>query len=121
MNKIKLTLFLALIALMAVACSKEAPKNTNTTSAKPANANTALAAKPVAAKSEVKPVSTAAGDNVYSHPNAGIQFEVPTSWKAEADGEMMTVTAGDGSLSIVFWVPKEVTADAALNALDEEL
>jgi hypothetical protein len=121
MKKIKLILFLTLIALVASACSKEAPKNVNATATKPANANTATAAKPTATKTEVKPVATEGGDNVYSHPAAGIQFEVPTSWKAEADGETMTATAGDGSLSVVFWVPKEVTLDAALNALEEEL
>jgi hypothetical protein len=123
MKKTTLILFLTLIALVAGACSKEAPRNANTTAAKPANANSAPAttAAPAAGKTEVKPVSTAGGDNVFSHPNAGIQFEVPNSWKAEVDGEMMTVSAADGSLSIVFWVPKEVTVDAALDALDTEL
>jgi hypothetical protein len=121
MKKVKLTLFLTLIALVAGACNKEAPKNVNATATKPANANTAPAATPAAAKTPVKPVATEAGENVYMHPTAGIQFEVPTTWKAEADGEMMTASTGDGSISVVFWVPKEATIDAALNALEEEL
>jgi hypothetical protein len=123
MKKMKLILSLTFLAMVASACSKEAPKNANTTAAKPANANStpATTPAPAAGKTEVKPVSTAGGDNVFSHPSAGIQFEVPATWKAEADGEMMTVSAADGSLSIIFWVPKEVTVDAALDALDSEL
>jgi hypothetical protein len=123
MKKTTLILFLTLITLVAGACSKEAPRNANTTAAKPANTNSAPAATaaPAAGKTELKPVSTAGGDNVFSHPTAGIQFEVPAAWKAEVDGEMMTVSAADGSLSIIFWVPKEVTVDAALDALDTEL
>lgn len=123
MKNMKLIVLLALIALVAGACKKEAPKNVNSPAAKPANANTAPAATPapVATKTEVKPVATEGGDNVYTHPAGGVQFEAPPTWKAEADGEVMTLTAADGSLSIVFWVPKEGTIEEALTALDGEL
>lgn len=122
MKKMKLIVLLTLIALVAGACKKEAPKNVNATTAKPANASPAPAATPASAavKTPVKPVAMEGGDNVYSHPESGVQFEVPTTWKAEADGEVMTLTAADGSLSVVLWVPKEGTVAEALNALDAE-
>jgi hypothetical protein len=121
MKKIKLIALLMVVALGAMACQKEAPKNTNTTTTvKPANTNTSPAPAPTAAKTEVKPVATAGGENVYSHPEGGIQFEVPPTWKAEADGEMMTLTTADSTLSIIFWVPKENTIEDALDALDSE-
>jgi len=123
MKKMKFITLLALIALVAGACSKDAPKNANTTAAKPANANSAPAPTPtpVAAKAPVKPVATEGNDNVYTHPAAGVQFEAPTSWKAEADGELMTLSTADGSLSVVFWVPSEGTLEEALHALSAEL
>src|SRR5689334_6923690 len=120
MKNMKLIVLLTLIALVAVACKKEAPTNANAPAAKPANASPAPTPAPVA-KTPVKPVATEGGDNVYSHPESGMQFEVPTAWKAEADGEVMTLTAADDSLSVIFWVPKEGTVEEALNALDAEL
>src|SRR5262249_52642284 len=107
------------------ACKKEAPKNANSTAAKPTSAAPAPATTPVASspaptKTPVKPVATQGGDNVYAHQEGGVQFEVPASWKAEADGEVMTLTTADGSLSLVFWVPQESTVEESLNALDAE-
>jgi hypothetical protein len=114
MKKMKLIVLLALIALVAIV---------NSTAAKPVSVNTAPAASPApaAAGTEVKPVGTAGGDNVYSHAEGGVQFVVPASWKVEADGEVLTLTTADGSLSVVLWVPQEGTVKEALNALDAEL
>jgi hypothetical protein len=58
---------------------------------------------------------------VYKHEEAGVQFEAPKSWKAEPDGETITVTTPDNSLSIVFWVPSEDSFESALKALNKEL
>ena len=59
--------------------------------------------------------------NVFTHKDAGIQFTVPTGWKAKPDGEVITVSSADESLQLVFWVPDENTFDAAVKELDKEL
>src|SRR5437588_215501 len=59
--------------------------------------------------------------NVYTHKDAGVQFEVPKGWKAKPDGEVITVSSGDESVQVVFWVPDEDTFDAAVKELDKEL
>lgn len=117
--KIKMIALVALASLFIVGCNKQAASNQNSQPAKPANASPS--AKPAASKKPVQPASTTATGSVYSHPEAGIQFEVPSSWKAEVDGEIMTVTASDDSISIAFWVPKEADVDSAVKALDAEL
>jgi hypothetical protein len=50
-----------------------------------------------------------------------VKFELPKGWKAEPDGEVITVSTPDDSLSMVFWVPDEDSFDAAVNELDKEL
>ena len=59
--------------------------------------------------------------NVYTHKDAGVQFEVPKGWKAKPDGEVITVSSADDSVQAVFWVPDEDTFDAAVKELDKEL
>jgi predicted Zn-dependent protease len=122
MNRLLLVVILTAVAILAIACGSKPepakPANTNTTAAKPAETKPAAAAP----KGEVKPTSTAAdGDNVYTHAEAGIQFEVPKDWKVEMEDEVLTASAADSSVSISFWVPKEATVDQALEALDSEL
>ena len=65
--------------------------------------------------------SAAAADKTYTHEEGGIQFDAPDGWKSEAEGDQITVSAPDDSISIVFWVPEADTFDAALEALEEEL
>lgn len=59
--------------------------------------------------------------NVFTHKDAGVQFEVPKGWKAKPDGEVITVSSADDSVQAVFWVPDEDTFDAAVKELDKEL
>ncbi|MBI3652858.1 MAG: hypothetical protein HY231_17680 [Acidobacteria bacterium] len=61
------------------------------------------------------------GDDTFTHKDAGIQFHLPKGWKAEPDGEQITVTAPDNSFAVVFWVPAENTFAEAVKALDQEL
>ena len=76
----------------------------------------------VAAKSIATSSSPRFPDNeIYSHKEAGIQFELPKGWKVKPDGDVVTVATADDSLSIVFWVPDEDTFDATVKALDKEL
>jgi hypothetical protein len=60
-------------------------------------------------------------NRVFKHQDAGVQFELPTGWKAKPDGEVITVSTADDSLQMVFWVPDEDTFDAAVKDLDKEL
>jgi hypothetical protein len=80
---------------------------------------------PLAAASAKSIVSSTARLNqetrFFTHKEAGIQFEVPKGWKAKPDGEVITVSTGDESLQMVFWVPDENTFDAAVKDLDKEL
>ncbi|MEW6207573.1 MAG: hypothetical protein AB1631_04350 [Acidobacteriota bacterium] len=117
--KIKAIALVALASLFLVGCNKQAASNQNSQLAKPAN--TSSTAKPAKNKKPVQPASTTAAGSVYSHEEAGIQFEVPASWKAEIDDETLTVTTADNSLSIAFWVPKEADIEAAAAAIDTEL
>lgn len=60
-------------------------------------------------------------EKTFTHEEGGIQFDVPDGWKAEVDGEQISVSAPDKSISISLWVPEEDTFEAALDALDEVL
>ncbi|HEY6047006.1 MAG TPA: hypothetical protein VIU65_10415 [Pyrinomonadaceae bacterium] len=57
----------------------------------------------------------------FTHQEAGVTFELPKGWKAEPDGEVITVSTPDDSLQMVFWVPDEANFDAAVKELDKEL
>ena len=61
------------------------------------------------------------GDETFTHEASGIQFDVPTGWKAEPDGEQMVISSPDDTFSVVFWVAEENEFEAAAEALDEEL
>jgi len=60
-------------------------------------------------------------DHIFKNEDAGIQMEIPAGWKAEPDGETLTITAPDSSISIVFWALGETSFDDAIKALDQEL
>ena len=61
------------------------------------------------------------GGEVFTHTAAGVKFELPKGWKAQPDGEVITVSSADDALQVVFWVPDEDTFDAAVKELDKEL
>lgn len=70
-------------------------------------------------------VSAAAGiatiDKTFTHEAGGIQFDLPDGWKSEEDGDLLTVSAPDHSIAIVFWVMEAKDFEVAAAALDEEL
>jgi hypothetical protein len=76
----------------------------------------------VSAKPAAKLITPLTQENrLFSHKEAGVQFELPKGWKAKPDGEVITVSTADDSLQMVFWVPDEDTFDAAVKDLDKEL
>ena len=101
MNKKKLLVCLSLGAALSLASAAVAAKDTNVT-------GNGSAARAQDARN-------------YTHKESGITFEVPDGWKAEPDGEQLTVSSPDDSVALVFWVPAESTFDAAVEALDTEL
>ncbi|HVF67082.1 MAG TPA: hypothetical protein VM914_05445 [Pyrinomonadaceae bacterium] len=86
-------------------------------------ASAAVAAKNAAAAGHYAGVAAAPAQDAknYTHKDSGITFDVPDGWKAEPDGEQLTVSSADDSVALVFWVPAESSFDAAVEALDAEL
>jgi hypothetical protein len=64
---------------------------------------------------------TAQDPDVFTHRDAGVQFQLPKGWKAKPDGEVITASSADDALQVVFWVPDENTFAAAVKELDKEL
>ncbi len=115
MKKLNLILALMLGAALALACSGGGDKPTTST-------NTATDKKAQPAKTETTKSSDSAQDsNVFTHKEGGIQFEVPSGWKATPSGDNMTVSSADGGLQVVFWVPVENSFEDAVKDLDKEL
>lgn len=132
MRAVKAILALALASQLLLACSnansngnansnantKTTTTTTNTTSTTntPAKSNTNTSTETTA-----KTDSNASGDNHYTHKEGGIQFDLPAGWKAEPNGDQMTLSTSDGSLSVVIYVASEDNFDQATSALDKEL
>jgi hypothetical protein len=48
--------------------------------------------------------AAAQAGKTFTHPDAGVQFQLPAGWKAKPDGEVITVSSADDGLQVVFWV-----------------
>lgn len=59
--------------------------------------------------------------DVFTHQDAGVQFQLPRGWKAKPDGEVITVSSADDALQVVFWVPDENSFEGAVKELDKEI
>ena len=100
---------------LALACSGGGDKTTTST-------NTATDKKePPARTDNTKSSDSAQDSNVFTHKEGGIQFKVPSGWKATPSGDNMTVASADGGLQVVFWVPVENNFEDAVKDLDKEL
>ncbi len=78
----------------------------------------------IATTAKTVPTKVAAvyqNQDVFTHQDAGVQFQLPKGWKAKPDGEVITASSADDSLQVVFWVPDESTFAAAVKELDKEL
>lgn len=65
--------------------------------------------------------SAQGGGQTFTHEAGGITFDLPAGWKAEPDGDQLTVSPAGGGVGVVFWVTEEDDFDAATKALGEEL
>lgn len=137
MKAMKAILAIALASQLLLACSKEAANSnanssnananantkttTTTNSTTTTNTNTPSKATSNTAAPAQQTSTSASGANIYTHGEGGIQFEVPAGWKAEPNGEQMTLSTQDSSLSVVLWVPAEDNFEQAVDELDKEL
>ncbi len=67
------------------------------------------------------PAAAAQEGKTYTHEEGGITFDLPAGWKAEPDGDQLTVSPAGGGVGVVFWVTEEEDFDAATKALGAEL
>ena len=133
MKALKMILAIALASQLLLACSKDATNsnansnanaNTKTTSTNTTTTNTNTTSKVTNSNSAApaqQTSTTASGENLYTHAEGGIQFELPAGWKAEPSGDQMTLSTQDSSLSVVLWVPAEDDFQQAVEELDKEL
>lgn len=66
-------------------------------------------------------VTPAAQAETHTHSEAGITFDAPDDWNAEADGDVLILTPEDETAMTMFWVSDADNLEAAVGALDEEL
>jgi hypothetical protein len=132
MKVVKAILALALASQLLFACSKDTNSNANsnantkttstTTTTNTTSTNTPAKSNTNTATSTTTGSTTdASGDNHYTHKEGGIQFDLPAGWKAEPNGDQMTLSTSDSSLSVVIYVASEDNFKEATEALDKEL
>lgn len=66
-------------------------------------------------------VASAQKGTVYTHAAGGIQFTAPANWKAEPDGDVLTLTSPNEELSMVFFVSNKKDFAAATEGIADEL
>lgn len=121
----KLALCLAAYAV-AFACggggdgadSQNRPANT---AAANTAANTNTAANAGGASHAPATAAQGPAAQTVSHPEAGLQFDVPAGWKTDEEGEQYRLVSADGDISVTFWVPVEGDFENAAKAIGEEI
>lgn len=58
---------------------------------------------------------------VYKHAAGGIQFTAPAKWKAVPDGDILTVSSPDETVSVMFFVADSEDFVAATEGVIDEL
>lgn len=56
-----------------------------------------------------------------THAGAQVEITVPDTWKSNQDGDVITITAPDDAMSLVFMILNPKEADKALEEVDNEL
>ncbi len=57
----------------------------------------------------------------YEFTQAGLQLDLPDGWKAEIDGDLLTMSTKDEDIAITAWSVQNKEFDAAADALGTEL
>jgi predicted Zn-dependent protease len=74
-----------------------------------------------AAKTAAASHAAAQDAKTFTHEAGGITFDLPEGWKAEPNGDQLTVAPEGGGFSVFFWVAEEADFEAALKEIDDEL
>lgn len=121
MKPLKAIFALALLPAFLFGCSKS---TTNTNSSN-TSSNTKASSSPATTTSTPATASTTGSSSdagqTYTHAEGGIQFTAPAGWKSKNEGDSMTLSTPDDSLSVVFWVPAAADFDKAIDSLGDEL
>lgn len=128
MKTLKLIFALGLVSALFVGCSKS-ETNTNSSntsntkvSASPPTTTTTTTTTASTPSSNTGTTSSSSGEGqLYTHQEGGIQFTAPAGWKAKNEGEALTVSTPDDTLSVVFWVPKGDDFNKAVDDLTGQL
>ena len=129
MKTLKTILALGLVAVFFAGCSKNT-SNTNTTTST-SNDNTKASSSPATpaatpkastpADNSAEHSSSSGAGETFTNQEAGIQFTLPAGWKTQSNGEKIMAAPTDGTISVVFWVPKGEDFDKATDDLSEQL
>ncbi|MBF0500274.1 MAG: hypothetical protein HQM09_09080 [Candidatus Riflebacteria bacterium] len=66
-------------------------------------------------------VSGSAFATTLTHAKAKVEITVPDTWKSAQDGDVMTLSAPDDSMSVVFMIMDSAAADKAFESIDKDL
>lgn len=58
---------------------------------------------------------------VRTNKTAGISIDIPTTWKVEGKGDVMTGESSDQAVGLMFWVVDKGDAKEALKTLDKQV
>lgn len=129
MKTLKLIFALGLAAALFVGCSKsETNTNSSNTSNTKASSSpatttttTTTASTPSSNSTPTTSSSSSGEGQPFTHQEGGITFIAPANWKPKNEGEALTVSTPDDTLSVVFWVPKGDDFNKAVDDLTGEL
>jgi hypothetical protein len=62
-----------------------------------------------------------ANAEVHTNNTAGISIDIPSVWKLEAKGEVMTGQSADDTVGLMFWVVDQADAKESLKLLDKQI
>jgi hypothetical protein len=62
-----------------------------------------------------------ASAEVRPNKTAGISIDIPTTWKVEGKGDVMTSESTDQAVGLMFWVVDKGDAKEALKTLDKQV
>lgn len=126
MKTLKLIFALGLAAAFFVGCSKS-DSNTNATNNGNVKASSSPTTTPATTNASTtadtgsSSSSTSGEGQPFTHQEGGIQFVAPPDWKAKNQGEALTVSTPDDTLSVVFWVPEGDDFKKAVSDLKGQL
>jgi len=66
-------------------------------------------------------LSSAASAEIHTNNTAGISIDIPSVWKLDSKGEVMTGQSADDTVGLMFWVIDQADSKEALKLLDKQI